>query len=148
MQRCTSFETVRGCAPTSAEILLPKEFSVLVFVSNRLLPARGSRYFDATAHAEFLYECVEQTVDQDLPQELAYLEAYDRFSAGIQAMVDMPDRKVNLLHRFLNQGKGQLSKRSRTNEFAALTDEEVLQIEELYREKLAGISRQVSEAPE
>jgi len=52
-----------------------------------------------------LYECVEQTVDQDLPQELAYLEAYDRFSAGIQAMVDMPDRKVNLLHRFLNQGK-------------------------------------------
>jgi len=40
-------------------------------------------------------------------------------------MVDMPDRKVNLLHRFLNQGKGQLSKRARTNEFAALTDEEV-----------------------
>jgi len=106
------------------------------------------RYFDATAHAEFLYECVEQTVDQDLPQELAYLKAYDRFSAGIQAMVDMPDRKVNLLHRFLNQGKGQLSKRSRTNEFAALTDEEVRQIEELYREKFAGISRQGSEVPE
>jgi hypothetical protein len=104
------------------------------------------RYFDATAHAEFLYQCVEQTVDQDLPQELAYLEAYDRFSAGIQTMVDMPDRKVNLLQRLLNQGKGQLSKRARTNEFAALTDEEVRQIEELYRQKFAGISRQESEA--
>ena len=106
------------------------------------------RYFDATAHAEFLYQCVEQTVDQDLPQELAYLEAYDRFSAGIQTMVDMPDRKVSLLHRFLNQGKGQLSKSARTNEFAALTDEEVRQIEELHREKFADISRQESEARE
>jgi len=106
------------------------------------------RYFDGTAHAEFLYQCVEQTVDQDLPQELAYLEAYDRFSAGIQTMVDMPDRKVNLLQRFLNQGKGQLSKRARTNEFAALTDEEVRQIEELHRENFAGISRQESETPE
>jgi hypothetical protein len=28
------------------------------------------RYFDATAHAEFLYGCVEETVDEDLPQEL------------------------------------------------------------------------------
>lgn len=103
------------------------------------------RYFDATAHAEFLYQCVEQTVDQDLPQELAYLEAYDRFSAGIQTMVDMPDRKVNLLHRFLNQGKGQLSKRARTNEFAALTDEEVRGIEQLYRETFAGVSWRESE---
>ena len=55
-------------------------------------------------------------------------------------MVDMPDRKVNLLHGFLNQGKGQLSKRARTNEFAALTDEEVREIEQLYRETFAGIS--------
>jgi len=67
--------------------------------------------------------------------------------AAGQAMVDMPDRKVNLLQRFLNQGKGQLSRRARTNEFAALTDEEVRQIEGLYREKSAGISGQESEAP-
>jgi Fic family protein len=106
------------------------------------------RYFDATVHAEFLYQCVEQTVDQDLPQELAYLEAYDRFSAGIQAMVDMPDRKVNLLHRFLNQGKGQLSKRARMNEFAAFTDDETTAIEQLYREAFAGISWRESEEPE
>jgi hypothetical protein len=46
------------------------------------------RYFDATAHAEFLYHCVEQTIEQDLPQEVAYLEAYDRFSKGLQEIVD------------------------------------------------------------
>ena len=97
------------------------------------------RYFDATAHAEFLYECVEQTVDQDLPQELAYLEAYDRFSKAIQEMVDMPERKVNLLQRFLHQGKGHLSKRARGNEFAALTDGEVEAVEALYEKSFADV---------
>jgi hypothetical protein len=29
-------------------------------------PSECSRYFDATAHAEFLYDCVEQTVEHDL----------------------------------------------------------------------------------
>jgi hypothetical protein len=45
------------------------------------------RYFDATPHAEFLYRCVEETVERDLPEEVAYLEAYDRFTAGVQEVV-------------------------------------------------------------
>ncbi len=97
------------------------------------------RYFDATAHAEFLYRCVEQTIEQDLPQEVAYLEAYDRFSKGLQEIVDMPERKVDLLHKFLRQQNGRLSKRARTNECAALTDEEVERIETLYRDSLEGL---------
>jgi len=96
------------------------------------------RYFDATAHAEFLYRCVEQTIEQDLPQEVAYLEAYDRFSKGLQQIVDMPERKVDLLHKFLRQQNGRLSKRARTNEFSALTDEEVVRIETLYRDSFEG----------
>jgi Fic family protein len=97
------------------------------------------RYFDATAHAEFLYGCVEEMVNQDLPQELAYLEAYDRFSRGVQGIADMPDRQVNLLHRFLSQGNGRLSKRARTEELAALTDAEVQQIEQFYQESFADV---------
>jgi len=38
------------------------------------------RFFDATAHAEFLYACVEQTIERDLPAEVRFLEAFDRFS--------------------------------------------------------------------
>jgi Fic family protein len=97
------------------------------------------RYFDATAHAEFLYRCVEQTIEQDLPQEVAYLEAYDRFSKGLQEIVDMPERKADLLHKFLRQQNGRLSRRARTNEFAALTDEEVERIETLYRDSFEGL---------
>jgi len=41
------------------------------------------RHFDATMHAEFLYRCVEQTIDRDLPEEVAHLQAYDRFARGV-----------------------------------------------------------------
>jgi len=98
------------------------------------------RFFDATAHAEFLYRCVEQTIDQDLPQEVAYLEAYDQFSKGVQQIVDMPQQKVDLLHKFLCQHNGQLSKHARTNEFAALTSEEVERVEALYRDAFQGLA--------
>lgn len=92
------------------------------------------RYFDATRHAEFLYRCVEETVERDLPDEVRFLESYDRFLAGVQRVVDMPSRTVQLLHRFLAQSDGRLSKRARTREFSALTDEEVVIVEELYAE--------------
>lgn len=91
------------------------------------------RYFDATAHAEFLYRCVEQTIERDLPEEVAYLQAYDRFARAIQQIADMPAEKIELLHRFLRQEDGRLSKRARENEFAALTDREAEQIEAVYR---------------
>ena len=92
------------------------------------------RYYDATRHAEFLYRCVAETVDRDLPDEVAFLESYDRFVAGVHRVVDMPARIVQLLHRFLAQNDGRLSKRARTDEFAALTDDDVARVEQLYRQ--------------
>jgi hypothetical protein len=44
----------------------------------------------------------------------------------------MPDAVVNLLFRFLRQNQGTLSKRARTREFSALTNEEVVRVEQLY----------------
>ena len=97
------------------------------------------RYFDATAHAEFLYTCVRETIEHDLPDEVAYLQAYDRFSQGAQAILDIPNQKIDLLHHFLRQGKGRLSKRARTKEFAALTDAEIAQIEGLYSDSFVKL---------
>jgi hypothetical protein len=90
------------------------------------------RYFDATPHAEFLYRCVEETVEQDLGREVAYLEAHDRFCAGVADVVDMPARTIELLLRFMRQSGGLLSKRARTREFARLSDAEVARLERLY----------------
>lgn len=96
------------------------------------------RYFDATRHAEFLYRCVQETVEVDLPGEVRFLESYDRFSGAVQAMFDMPRSRVDLLHRFLQQGNGRLSKRARSREFARLEDGEVARIERLHAECFQG----------
>ncbi|MBD3835367.1 MAG: Fic family protein [Brevundimonas sp.] len=94
--------------------------------------ARFYRYFDATAHAAFLYGCVLQTLERDLPEEVAFLEAYDAFSEGVQRLVDMPQNQIELLRAFLAQNDGRLSARARDREFAALTPEEASHIEALY----------------
>ncbi len=90
------------------------------------------RFFDATPHAEFLYGCVRKTIEEDLPEETQFLERFDRFRAGIETIVDMPDRTLNNLFGFLRQNAGRLSRRARTNEFAALTPDEVERIENIY----------------
>ena len=91
------------------------------------------RFFDATAHAEYLYKCVGEVVTRDLPQEVAYLEGYDEFSRRVQEeTADMPEKTINLLAQFLRQTSGRLSKRARTREFRRLSPDEVERVEELY----------------
>jgi len=96
------------------------------------------RFFDATPHAEFLYECVERTIDVDLPAETRFLKAYDAFRRAVARIVDMPDRTADLLFRFLHQNSGTLSQRAREQEFAQLTSGEVSQIEAAYADSFAG----------
>lgn len=90
------------------------------------------RFFDATPHAEFLYECVRQTIEHDLPNETRFLRNYDAFRSGVEIIVDMPERMLSNLFGFLRQNDGQLSKRARDNEFAELSEDEVARIEALY----------------
>jgi hypothetical protein len=94
------------------------------------------RYFDATPHAEFLFECVKKNIESDLPEEAAFLERYDQFKARVEATVEMPASMVDLLFNFLKQNGGTLSKRAREREFAGLTDEEAGQFEKIYGDLL------------
>ena len=140
--------------PISASILarMDESRAVLEDYSARLLPvvdweptADGNvnvlddtadfyRFFDATRHAEFLYSCVKQTVEEDLPRETEFLKSYDEFRARIETMVDMPDRMIDLLFRFLHQSGGVLSKRAREKEFEKLSGGEVAAVESAYSE--------------
>ena len=138
--------------PVSAAILdrIDAYSTVLEDYSRRLLPrieweatVRGNvrvrndtadfyRFFDATPHAEFLFECVRRTIEEDLPDETDFLRRYDRFTGHLQEIADMPGRTADLLFRFLHQNAGRLSRRAREREFKALTDEETEGIERLY----------------
>lgn len=92
------------------------------------------RYFDAIQQAEFIYSCVQLAIAQTIPEDIDYLEKYDRFKYYLDNYFEIPDKEVALLVRFLAQGKGQLSVRAIINEFKAFTDTEVLEVEEKYRE--------------
>lgn len=92
------------------------------------------RYFDATPHVLFLFECVAQTIQTDLPEELLFLERFDHFKTRIEQRLALPDVSLDLLFRFLKQNNGSLSHRARRNEFAALTPEEANWTEAIYAE--------------
>jgi Fic family protein len=90
------------------------------------------RYFDATQQAEFLYDCVYKTIAEILPEEVLYLERYDKMKTAINERFDMPDYLVDLLIRFLEQNGGKLSNRAKEKEFKALSEEEILELEKIY----------------
>jgi hypothetical protein len=140
--------------PVSAAILqrIDEYRGVLESYSRRLLPlirweptpdgnirvlndtADFYRFFDATQHAEFLYSWVRQTIEQDLPDETRFLQSFGRFRAGVETIVDMPERTLDNLFGLLRQNDGRLSRRARENEFAELTPQEVTRIEGFYAE--------------
>ena len=92
------------------------------------------RYFDATKQAEFLYDCVHDTIENIIPIEINYLTNYDEFKRYIDDEFEMPDKLVALLVRFLDQNEGKLSKRAREKEFAQLKDSELTVIQNKYIE--------------
>ena len=96
------------------------------------------RYFDCTDAAAFLYACVQRTVEIDLPREIDYLRRHDEATRRIMDTVEMPDRLAENLLMFIRQNGGTLSKKRRENEFKALDDKEVQQLEEIVREAFDG----------
>ncbi|ETR70847.1 MAG: filamentation induced by cAMP protein Fic [Candidatus Magnetoglobus multicellularis str. Araruama] len=92
------------------------------------------RYFDATKQAEFFFECVAETVNKILPEEVNYLKKFDLLNEFIKNYIDMPDKLIDLLIRFLNQNKGKLSNRAKKREFKKLDDLEIQTIEQKYAE--------------
>lgn len=71
-------------------------------------------------------------IERDLPEESDWLRRYDAFRRRIGAMLEMPERTIDLLFRLLDQNDGILSRRARTKEFAALTDAESKRVEAVF----------------
>ncbi|WP_338040713.1 Fic family protein [Nitratireductor luteus] len=147
--------------PVSAAILaaINDYRRVLESYSQRLLPLiewkptdRGNvevlddtsdfyRFFDATPHTEFLFECVRRTVEEDLPQEADYLQRHDQAVRRIMDTVEMPDRTAGDFVMFVRQNGGTLSRKSREREFALLTDEEVGRLEAIVNDAFEGFAK-------
>ena len=87
------------------------------------------RFWDATAFAEYLYDCVAETIRTDLKEEIGFLRVFDGAIRATMEIVDMPDRRASLLVRLILQNNGRLSQIKRSS-FPELEDEEISAIEE------------------
>ncbi len=94
------------------------------------------RFVDYTAHAEFLANCIEQTIATDFKKELEYLTRYDAAKQAISQIVDMPDHLLDLFIVLVTQNNGALSSKKRQQHFAMLTDDEVEKMEAVVRDMM------------
>ncbi len=98
------------------------------------------RYYDCTEAAEFLYSCVQRTIEQDLPNEIDYLKRHDKAMQNLMNTVDMPNRLAEDFIMFTRQNNGALPKSRRKKEFKALTDKEIVNLETIVQEAFKGFS--------
>ena len=96
-------------------------------VSNKT--AHWYRYIDMTKQTEMLYDFVQWTIERELTGELEFIVNYDHAKKSIQDIIDIPDRQIDLLIRFILQNHGKLSKTKKQKYFDFLSDEEIRKIE-------------------
>jgi hypothetical protein len=83
------------------------------------------QFIDYTRFAEYLFDCVRETVEVEFDKELAFLARYDKTKKRMEAVVAMPDKLVDLLIRCLLQNDGRLSEQKRKKYFEMLSTEEL-----------------------
>jgi hypothetical protein len=101
------------------------------------MQVRGStkRFYsctDFTFICEQLYEFVEDTVLNQLPEELNFLARYDLTKKAMRNIVDMPDRLIDLFIRICAGNNGKMSKAKRQSHFSKLTDDEISRLEQAF----------------
>lgn len=90
------------------------------------------RYPDLTPQVSYLFHAVEQTITSELVAEILFIRNYDTAREAIRSIVDLPDRKLDQMIKFLHQNNGRLSNVKRRF-FIELDDREIQRIEEEYQ---------------
>ena len=96
------------------------------------------RYYDCTNEAEFLYDCILQTIESDLPREIDYLKRHDLAVKRIINAFEMPGRTAEDIIMLIRRNGGVLPRKRRKKEFERLTESEVATLEAIVAEGFAG----------
>ncbi len=92
------------------------------------------KFFNCTKSCEFIYESVQKTINETLPNELHYLNSFDKTYEEVSAFIEMPDNKIKSLITFILQNDGKISKNKREKYYKKLTQVEINNIESIIRE--------------
>lgn len=98
------------------------------------------QYMDMTTQVEALYGFIENTIEEELVQELDFIASYDNTKWKIQNIIDMPDRLIDLFIQLCLQNNGRLSDRKKSTHFDFLTSQELEAMEQAVKEGFNRIS--------
>lgn len=119
--------------PLMQRIKYSKESNGELIVTNANEVEGYFRYPDLTNQCIYLAEIIRATLEEDMPNELTFLQRFDEAKKSLQNIVDMPDKDISMMLIFLHQNNGVFPKRRRDH-FSKLTDQEIEQMQKSYRE--------------
>lgn len=91
------------------------------------------RYPDLTSQSEYLAKAIFSTIQEDLFEELYFLQRFDELKKELQQLIDMPDKQLSNVILYLHQNKGIFPDR-RKKQFEEITEEEFAAVERIYKE--------------
>ncbi|MCY4379233.1 MAG: Fic family protein [Candidatus Dadabacteria bacterium] len=99
-------------------------------------------YYDCTNEAEFLYDCILQTIEFDLPREIDYLKRHDVAVRRIINAFDVPNRTAEEIIMLIRRNGGVFPKKRRKKEFARFTESEIASLETIVAEGFADFDQE------
>jgi len=94
------------------------------------------KYIDYSNFAEYLFCCIEETIDIHLQKEIGFLLNYDQTKFSIQNIIDMPDRLIDLFIRCIIQNHASLATTKQLRFFECLNDQEVKSLTEIVKQNM------------
>lgn len=91
------------------------------------------RFFEADAECDYLSKSIVHALNDDLPNEIAYLEKFDRCMTRLSGEVELPQKDLSLLVRAAIEQDGVLSK-NRRKQYPHLPETIFQSIEEVVTE--------------
>lgn len=117
--------------PLMTRISFKTEANGQVIITNPEDVETYFKYPDLTFQSIYLGQTIQFTINEDLSEELYFLERYDELKTELQNFIDMPDKRLNIIIIFLHQNKGLFPNR-RKKDFPEITDEEFAIMETIY----------------
>lgn len=91
------------------------------------------RFPDLTEQTYYMFQVLDQTIDVELIEEIRLIEGFDRFRSDAKYIVDMPNKKTELMIKLLFQGGGVLSN-TKKGLFSELSSDDISRLELAYKE--------------
>jgi hypothetical protein len=98
------------------------------------------QYLDYTSMVEYLFNCIQEAIREQMENEILFLLHYDQTKSAIQDIVDLPDKDIDLLIKLITQNHGTLARKKREDYFSLLTDAEIKALTACVRQNMMGNS--------